>query len=75
MTVDQIVEETRRWPANEVDALMEQLLARHYRPPDRATDATWAEEIKSRIDDIESGREAGTPGEATSAKIRKIVGL
>lgn len=75
MTVDQIVKETRRWPANRVDALMEHLLASHYRLPDPATDAAWAKEIKRRIDDIESGREAGIPGEETSAKIRKIVGL
>jgi putative addiction module component (TIGR02574 family) len=75
MTVDQIVEETRRWPANQVDALMEHLLASHYRLPDPATDAAWAEEIRRRIDDIESGREKGIPSEETSAKIRKIVGL
>jgi len=75
MTVDQIVEETRRWPANQVDALMEHLLASHFRLPDPATDAVWAEEIKRRIDDIDSGRETGILGEETSAKIRKIVGL
>jgi putative addiction module component (TIGR02574 family) len=75
VTVDPIVEETRRRPANQVDALMEHLLASHYRLTDPATEAAWADEIKRRIDDIESGSETGIPSEEPSAKIRKIVGL
>ena len=75
MTVAQVVEETRRWPADQVEVLFERLLASHYRQPDPALDAESAEELKRRIDDIESGREAGIPGEEVMARVRKIVGL
>jgi putative addiction module component (TIGR02574 family) len=75
MPVTEVVEETSRWPANQVDVLFEQLLASHYRLPDPALDVAWAEELKRRVDDIESGREIGVPGEAVMARARKIVGL
>lgn len=75
MTVSEVVEETSRWPATQVDVLFEQLLASHYRLPDPALDPEWAEELKRRIDDIESGREVGIPGEEVMARVRKIVGL
>ena len=75
MTVAQVVEETRRWPADQVEVLFERLLASHYLLPDPALDAEWAAELKRRIDDIESGREAGIPGEEVMARVRKIVGL
>ena len=47
----------------------------NFRLPDPAVDTAWAEEIKRRIDDIESGREVGIPGEEVMARVRKIVGL
>ena len=75
MTVTQVVEETSRWPADQVEVLFEKLLDSHYRLPDPALDPEWAEELKRRIDDIESGREAGIPGEEVMARMRKIVGL
>lgn len=75
MTVAQVVDETRRWPADQVEVLFEQLLDSHYRLPDPALDADWAEELKRRIDDIESGREVGVAGEEVMARVRKIVGL
>ena len=75
MTVAQVGEETSRWPADQVEVLFEKLLDSHYRLPDPALDPEWAEELKRRIDDIESGREAGIPGEEVMARMRKIVGL
>ena len=75
MTVAQVVEETSRWPADQVEVLFERLLASHYRPPDPALDSEWAEQLKRRIDDIESGREVGVPGEEVMARVRKIVGM
>ncbi len=75
MTVDQVLAETSAWPSEQVEQLFESLLASNYRLPDPKVDAAWAAEIKRRIDDIDSGREAGIPGEVTTAKIRKIVGL
>ena len=75
MTVAQVVEETRRWPADQVEVLFERLLDSHYRLPDPALDAEWANEMKRRIDEIESGREVGVPGEEVMDRVRKIVGL
>ncbi len=75
MTVAQVVEETSRWPADQVEVLVERLLDSHYRLPDPVLDAEWAEEMKRRIDEIETGREAGIPGEEVMARVRKIVGL
>jgi putative addiction module component (TIGR02574 family) len=75
MTVDQVLAETKRWPTDQVAALFERLLLSNYRLPDPKLDAAWAEEIKRRIDDIESGREVGIPGEEAMARARKIVGL
>lgn len=75
MTVDQVVEETKHWPEEQVAALFERFLLSNYRLPDAAADADWAAEMKRRVDDIESGREVGVPGEEVAARIRKIVGL
>jgi putative addiction module component (TIGR02574 family) len=75
MTVDQVLAETKRWPTDQVAALFERLLLSNYRLPDPKLDAAWAEEIKRRIDDIESGREVGIPGEEAMARARRIVGL
>jgi putative addiction module component (TIGR02574 family) len=75
MTVDQVLAETTHWPAEQVEKLFERLLLSNYRLPDPAVDTAWAEEIKRQIDDIESGREVGIPGEEVMARVRKIVGL
>jgi putative addiction module component (TIGR02574 family) len=75
MTVDQVLAETSRWPSGQVDELIERLLLTNHRLTDPTMDKGWAEEIKRRIDDIESGREVGIPGEDVMAHVRKIVGL
>ncbi len=75
MTVDQVLAETSCWPSEQIEQLFDRLLASNYRLPDPKVDAAWAAEIKRRIDDIDSGREVGIPGDVTTAKIRKIVGL
>ena len=75
MTVDQVLAETKGWPSDQVEKLFESLLMSNFRLPDPAVDTAWAEEIKRRIDDIESGREVGIPGEEVMARVRKIVGL
>lgn len=75
LSVDQVIKETSHWSADQVDALVERLTLSHYRLPDPAVDKAWADELKRRIEDIESGREKGIPGEETMARVRKIVGL
>jgi putative addiction module component (TIGR02574 family) len=75
MTVDQVLAETRGWPAEQIEQLLEQFLDSNYRLPDPKVGAAWAAEIKRRIDDIESGREVGIPGDEVTKRVRKIVGL
>ena len=75
MTVEQVLDETSHWPHEQVEVLFERLLDSNYRLPDPALDAAWAREIKTRVDDIESGREPGIPGEEVMARVRSIVGL
>lgn len=75
MTVEQIIAETKSWPEEQVEKLFERFLLANYRLPDPEIDAVWAAEIKRRVEDIESGREAGIPGEQVMARVRKIVGL
>jgi len=75
MTVEQVLAETRGWPAEQIEQLLEQFLVSNYRLPDPKVDAAWAAEIKRRIDDIESGREVGIPGDEVTKRVRKLVGL
>lgn len=74
MIVEQVSEETKHWPSEQVEALFESLLVSNYRLPDPGEDATWATDIERRIDDIDSGRGSGIPGEEVMARVRKILG-
>jgi putative addiction module component (TIGR02574 family) len=73
MTLDQIVEETRHWPPEKVGELLERLSEDlHTSDPD--TEAAWQSEIARRVEEIQSGKVQGIPGEEVSARVRKIVG-
>ncbi len=74
MTIEQIVEETRLWPADTVAELIDRItLAKHGGlAPDR--EAAWAEVAARRSAEIDSGSEKLIPGEEVSARIRRIVG-
>ncbi len=75
MTVDQVLAETSCWPSGQVEELIERLLLTNHRLNDLTMDKGWAEEINRRIDDIESCRGVGIPGEEVMARVRKNVGL
>ncbi len=75
LTVEQVLAETKTWPPEQVEALLERFLMANYRLPDPEIDAAWAAELHRRIADIESGREVGIPGEEVMARARKIAGL
>jgi len=75
MTVEQVISETQNWSEEQVEALFERFLVSNYRLPDPDYDAAWGIEMKRRIDDIESGREVGIPGEEVMARVGKFVGL
>lgn len=75
MTVDQVIAETKNWPDKQVEALFEHFLLSNYRLPSPDLDKAWASEIQRRVEDIESGRVAGIPGDEVMARMRKIVGM
>lgn len=73
MTLEQIVEETRQWPPEKVGELVGRLTEDlHAGNPE--TEAEWQAEIARRVQEIQSGKVKGIPGEKTSARVRKIVG-
>ncbi len=73
MTLDQIVEEARRWPPEKVGELVGRLTEDlHSGAPE--IEAAWQIEIARRLDEIRSAKVQGIPGEEVSARVRKIVG-
>ena len=73
MTLDQIVEETRQWPPEKVGELVGRL-TEDLHGSDPETEEAWQNEIARRIEEIQSGKVKGIPGEEVSACVRKIIG-
>ena len=73
ITLEQIVEETRHWPAEQVGELVGRLTEEMH-ASDPETEAAWQTEISRRIDEIQTGKVQGIPPEEVSARIRKILG-
>jgi putative addiction module component (TIGR02574 family) len=73
MTLDQIVEEARHWPPEKVGELVGRL-TEDLHASDPETEAAWQTEIARRVEEIQSGKVQGIPGEEVSARVRKIVG-
>ncbi len=72
MTLDQIVEETKHWPPEQVGELLDRLAGDlHTSEPE--IKAAWKTEIDRRISEIESGKVKGILGEEVSARIQKIL--
>jgi hypothetical protein len=72
--VEEILEEARQLPPEEVDWLIEFLLIRDQAPSEEeessdAIEAAWGSEIKSRLDEIDSGAVKMIPGEEVMAKM------
>jgi putative addiction module component (TIGR02574 family) len=73
MTLDQIVEEARHWPPEKVGELVGRLTEDlHTGEPE--IESAWQVEVSRRVEEIQSGKVKGVPGEEVSARIRKIVG-
>ena len=51
------------------------LLAESFAQPDPEIDAAWRVETRRRIEEIQSGKVQGIPGEQVMGELRKIVGL
>ena len=72
MTLEQIVEETKHWPPEQVGELLDRLTEDlHASAPE--VEAAWKTEIDRRIAEIESGKVKGVPAEEVSARIQKIL--
>jgi len=73
LTLEQIVEETRHWPPEKVGELVGRL-TEDLHTSDPEIEAAWKTEVDRRIEEIQSGKVRGIPGEEVSAHIRKIIG-
>jgi putative addiction module component (TIGR02574 family) len=73
-TVDQIVEEARRLPREQIAELVDRLTMSLHDATDSATEDAWKKETRRRVAEIESGKVRGVPGDEVSAHIRKIIG-
>lgn len=74
MTVDQIVDEARQWPCDQVAELVDHLTLSLHQRMDPDVEEAWKQETRRRIAEIESGQVAGVPGEEVSRRVRQIVG-
>jgi len=73
LTLEQIVEEARHWPPEKVGELVGRL-TEDLHAGDPETQAAWKTEVDRRVQEIQSGKIQGIPGEEVSARIRKIIG-
>jgi putative addiction module component (TIGR02574 family) len=73
ITLEQIVEETRSWPPEKVGELVGRLTHDLHANSPENEDA-WNKEIDRRIEEIQTGKVRGIPGEEVSARIRKNLG-
>ncbi len=74
MTIEQIVEETRLWPADVVAELVDRIMLAKHGVDDPALSPAWRSTVTRRVEEIRSGKIEGIPGETVSARIRQIVG-
>ena len=72
MTLDQIVEEARRLPTEQVVELVDRLSEGLHLSS--GIEESWKAETRRRVADIEAGKVPGIPGPEVSARVRKVVG-
>ena len=72
MTLDQIVEEARLLPSEQVAELVDRLS--HRLQLDAEVEESWRSETRRRVAEIEADSAQSIPGLEVSARIRKIVG-
>jgi hypothetical protein len=72
LTMQQIFEETRRWPAEKVSQLLG-LLSDDLHESTPQIEAAWKETAARRLEELKSGKVREIPGEEVRAKIRKIL--
>jgi putative addiction module component (TIGR02574 family) len=73
-TLDQIVEETRQLPREQVAELVDTLTLSLHQAIDPSVEEAWKKETSSRVQEIMEGKVQGIPMEEVSESIRSIVG-
>jgi hypothetical protein len=73
ITLEQIVEETRHWPAEKLGELVDRL-TQELNPADPEAEIAWKKEARRRLAEIENGSVQPLEGKAVAAQIRRIVG-
>ena len=72
MTLEQILEETRRWPVEKRDELLDRLTEDLH--GNAEIDVSWKTEVRRRLKEVENGSAEIISGSEVSARVRKIVG-
>jgi hypothetical protein len=71
LTLEQIVEETRRWPHEKVTELVDPL-SQELNPPEPGNEEAWKQKARRRLAGIESGKANVVPGDRVSTRIRRM---
>jgi len=72
ITVDQIVEEARSLPREQIAELVDRLTLSLYE--DTQVEDAWKTETRRRVAELESGKVRGISGDEVSARVRRIIG-
>jgi putative addiction module component (TIGR02574 family) len=72
--MDQILEEARNWPREQVAKLVDSLTLSLQDKPDPQAEEEWKTETRRRLVELESGQVEAIPGDIVSERVRKIVG-
>ena len=73
-TLDQIVEETRQLPREQVAELVDRLTMELAKGMDPEIEKAWTDTAMRRLAEMESGKIKPVPGDEVMARARKIVG-
>lgn len=74
MTLDQIVEETRQLPREQVAELVDVLTLSLHQAIDPSVEEAWKKETSSRVQEIMEGKVQGIPMEEVFARAARVLG-
>ncbi len=74
MTLDQIVEAASHLPREQVAEVVDRLTSALHAGIDSEHEASWKQETRRRLAELESGSVQAAPGDVVSNNIRQIVG-
>jgi putative addiction module component (TIGR02574 family) len=74
MTLDQIVEEASHLPREQVLEVVDRLTSALHAGIDSENEASWKQETRRRLAELESGSVRAVPGDVVSNNIRQIIG-